>query len=814
MKKCVLKTGSIELNESPDLYIFCYKDTEFKILKVSFTNKYLTFIHQNSANDVWLNKLNHYSILKTPNIEKLIKKFIILANKYFINIDDKTSMTLDKLYSNKTIAYQHEYFKFKNILNNFNNNVLLVTNDINYNIKYTNSIISQEYINTWKYLYDKSLGTLELNNDCPFEWIIKFNNFNSIKLNEELSILNVKKKYNTIDILFYINKLHYPNQPPTLKVIKPQLKNSLTTRLANTKMLNLDYWDPSTSFTCIIKHIYDSLNKYASIDFNIELDENNLQYTKITKIENILMNLSSLTTINTIDEIDKDLNLNKFSDIIKQFTKNNSNVDNKYWKSGTGFGYNGLSKWDPIEYTKLQEKRNNKINDVLDTLLTFLQQNTVTCEICKLIEKSILINYFIEQLCIASFMYIDKHFDTYITFFKILNLLVNIDGIYLYNIKVNNTTLYNIMFKLADNSIEALQLDDTNKTAMTIYELWTILSSLYEKFILLDENLDSDSCSQYSDNNSRYSESKSRDSESKSHDSIIIETTSINQQYVDTLSKYRISYLHISNSDFHYDVPDGNYKKCFKRLSGEIPTLKDSLPIDYNASIFAAIDKTQPNKQQYLITGPIDTPYQNGCFIFDAYMSNKFPDVPPDFWFRNTGGHRFSPNLYDSGKVCISVLNTYIGPAPDKSELWIPTESTLYQVVISILGQILIEEPYFCEPGYEASINTDYGKKNSKIYNNNIRLYTMETSIRDLLINPGEYPQFKDVIINHFKFKKNDILRQCEYWVDDIKNLDSLENSKQQYKKYGNKTKTQILKEKYEKIYNEIKEAYKQDIYL
>ena len=90
----------------------------------------------------------------------------------------------------------------------------------------------------------------------------------------------------------------------------------------------------------------------------------------------------------------------------------------------------------------------------------------------------------------------------------------------------------------------------------------------------------------------------------------------------------------------------------------------------------------------------------------------------------------------------------------------------------------------------------------------------METAIRDLLVNPSEYPQFKDVIINHFKFKKNDILCQCEYWVDDIKNLYYLENSKQPYKKHGNNTKTQILKEKYEKIYNEIKEAYKQDIYL
>lgn len=41
------------------------------------------------------------------------------------------------------------------------------------------------------------------------------------------------------------------------------------------------------------------------------------------------------------------------------------------------------------------------------------------------------------------------------------------------------------------------------------------------------------------------------------------------------------------------------------------------------------------------------------------------------------GTVRFNPNLYQDGKVCLSVLGTWHGHA---SEKWNPSESSLYQV--------------------------------------------------------------------------------------------------------------------------------------
>lgn len=66
--------------------------------------------------------------------------------------------------------------------------------------------------------------------------------------------------------------------------------------------------------------------------------------------------------------------------------------------------------------------------------------------------------------------------------------------------------------------------------------------------------------------------------------------------------------------------------------------------------------------------------------------------------FETTGHHtvRFNPNLYNDGKVCLSVLNTWHGRPEEK---WNPQTSSFLQVLVSIQSLILVPEPYFNEPG-------------------------------------------------------------------------------------------------------------------
>lgn len=64
-----------------------------------------------------------------------------------------------------------------------------------------------------------------------------------------------------------------------------------------------------------------------------------------------------------------------------------------------------------------------------------------------------------------------------------------------------------------------------------------------------------------------------------------------------------------------------------------------------------------------MITGPDETPYANGCFLFDIYLPSQYPQVAPRVQFLTTGDGkiRFNPNLYECGRVCLSLLGTWDG---------------------------------------------------------------------------------------------------------------------------------------------------------
>jgi ubiquitin-protein ligase len=200
-------------------------------------------------------------------------------------------------------------------------------------------------------------------------------------------------------------------------------------------------------------------------------------------------------------------------------------------------------------------------------------------------------------------------------------------------------------------------------------------------------------------------------------------------------------------------------KKYIRRMQKEWSILYE-LPIHYNSSIFARADQNHVSCMKVMITGPDDTPYDSGIFIFDVLIPSDYPMNAPKVIFKNTGGKRFNPNLYNCGKVCLSLLGTWSG---DSNEKWIPSESTLNQIFISIQSQIFIKEPYFNEPGYEREMNTTEGKKKSINYNKRIRVYTMEHAIKDMLKNPETV--FKNEIIDHFKLKKDYINKFLKDWL-------------------------------------------------
>lgn len=128
-----------------------------------------------------------------------------------------------------------------------------------------------------------------------------------------------------------------------------------------------------------------------------------------------------------------------------------------------------------------------------------------------------------------------------------------------------------------------------------------------------------------------------------------------------------------------------------RRMNKEHKILSTSLP----DGIMVRGWESRLDLLRVLIIGPMNTPYELAPFFFDFYFSDTFPQSPPIVHFHSwTGGvGRVNPNLYEDGKVCLSLLGTW--HAEQKNEAWSAGGSTVLQVLVSLMGLVLVREPYY-----------------------------------------------------------------------------------------------------------------------
>ena len=76
--------------------------------------------------------------------------------------------------------------------------------------------------------------------------------------------------------------------------------------------------------------------------------------------------------------------------------------------------------------------------------------------------------------------------------------------------------------------------------------------------------------------------------------------------------------------------------------------------------IFYWFDEADVKKGKALIIGPEGTPYADCPLIFDVQLPTDYPLSSPKVNFATSDGStRFHPNLYVTGKVCLSILGTW-----------------------------------------------------------------------------------------------------------------------------------------------------------
>ena len=154
-----------------------------------------------------------------------------------------------------------------------------------------------------------------------------------------------------------------------------------------------------------------------------------------------------------------------------------------------------------------------------------------------------------------------------------------------------------------------------------------------------------------------------------------------------------------------------------------------------------------------LIIGPSDTPYAYGNFLFKFEFPPNYPHAPPQVTYHTNDGYtRFNPNLYKSGKVCISLLNTW------KGEQW--TSCQTIRSILLVLCSILNDKPLINEPGVtELHIDMENYNKIIKYKTLDVAIYKIVTG--ELL--PKEFEIFKEEINENF-------ITNYNKFIDDVRN--------------------------------------------
>jgi len=169
-----------------------------------------------------------------------------------------------------------------------------------------------------------------------------------------------------------------------------------------------------------------------------------------------------------------------------------------------------------------------------------------------------------------------------------------------------------------------------------------------------------------------------------------------------------------------------------------------------------------------MVVGPPDTPYACVPFFFDFVLPDGYPREPPlaHFHAHHVGNERLNPNLYVDGKVCLSLLGTWSGPA------WDPSRSTLLQVLVSLQGLVLVEEPYFNEPGHECDAGTEQGRQSSALYNEHARLLALRAAL-----NTAQNPPrgFEEIVARYFERYGPRLVTQCEEDLEEPRSLQTSE---------------------------------------
>ena len=164
-------------------------------------------------------------------------------------------------------------------------------------------------------------------------------------------------------------------------------------------------------------------------------------------------------------------------------------------------------------------------------------------------------------------------------------------------------------------------------------------------------------------------------------------------------------------------------------------------------------DDININKVYAIIKAPDDSVYRHKFIRLNITIPDNYPYSPPEVVFINYNCVRIHPNMYENGKCCATILNTW---GDDVYEKW--TSSMGIETILLTFHSFLDNNPYMYEPGGRNDTTyTDYVKheswyscllvylQNETIetfiqYMHNYLMMNIDNIFQDLYLLKTEYP--------------------------------------------------------------------------
>ena len=155
-----------------------------------------------------------------------------------------------------------------------------------------------------------------------------------------------------------------------------------------------------------------------------------------------------------------------------------------------------------------------------------------------------------------------------------------------------------------------------------------------------------------------------------------------------------------------------------------------------------------------LIVGPSETPYFGGFYFFEINYPANYPHSPPSVIYCTNGENiRFNPNLYTSGKVCVSILNTWRG------EQW--TSCQTISTLLLTLCTLLCKDPLLNEPGVSNN-HADFSNYEKIIEYKNIDIAILKIIDKTVGVYPEQFHAFNSIVKEHFIKNSEEIIKYLE----------------------------------------------------